>query len=92
MSESEHETIKKHEKQKGSNTMSLKEFPLHHTGVIAGIDTRDSDLMGKLLTIGALPHTEVELLQRYPTFVIRMGYSTFAVDEELAACISIRES
>jgi Fe2+ transport system protein FeoA len=70
--------------------MSLKEFPLHRPGVISEIETGDSELLSKLLTIGALPHTEVELLQRRPTFVIRMGYSTFAVDEELASCIYLK--
>ena len=69
--------------------MSLKEFPIHRSGVISNIDTHDSELLNTLLTIGALPHTEVELLQKQPTYVLRMGYSTFALDEELAACISV---
>lgn len=71
--------------------MSLKEFPEGRTGVIAEIDTHDPELLNKLLTIGALPQTEVELLQKRPTFVIRMGYSTFAVDEELASCITVQK-
>ena len=81
-----------HTEQRSTELMSLKEFPLGRTGVIADIDTRDSELLNKLLTIGALPQTEVELLQKRPTFVIRMGYSTFAVDEELASCITVQSA
>jgi len=43
----------------------------------------------KLSGMGVLPGVELELLQRHPAFVFRLGYSEFAVDAELAAHIRV---
>ena len=71
--------------------MSLKEFPLHRPGIISEIDTTDDGMLQKLVAIGALPRTTIEVLQRRPSFVLRMGYATFAIDDELASCIHVEE-
>ncbi len=44
----------------------------------------------KLAGMGVLPGVELELLQRFPAFVFRLGHSEFAVDTELAARIRVR--
>lgn len=44
----------------------------------------------KLAALGILPGTRVELLQRYPVFVLRMGYTELALDAELAARVRIQ--
>ena len=54
---------------------------LDHPG---GLDAR------KLAAMGILPGTDVEILQRSPAFVLRIGYSDFAVDAELARRIRVR--
>lgn len=69
--------------------MSLKDLPLHKVGVISDVDSHDNEVLKILVTIGALPQTELELLQKRPTYVIRMGYSTFAIDESLAGHIRV---
>jgi ferrous iron transport protein A len=55
------------------------------------IDIRTSNPRerGKLLALGITPGTIVALVQRVPSFVIRVGYTQLALDRETAATIVI---
>ena len=44
----------------------------------------------KLAAMGVVPGAALELAQRFPAFVFRIGYAEFAVDEELAGLIRVR--
>ena len=44
----------------------------------------------KLAAMGVVPGAELELVQRFPAYVFRIGYGEFAVDQELAALIRVR--
>lgn len=46
----------------------------------------------KLAALGALPGVELELIQRFPAFVFRIGYAELAVDTELAGRIRVRRA
>ena len=43
-----------------------------------------------LAAMGVVPGAELELVQRFPAFVFRIGYAEFAVDEGLAGLIRVR--
>jgi len=60
------------------------------SGVIAYVHTGDSDKLKKLMAMGILPGEDVSLERRFPSFVFRVGYSRFAVDEGMAAAIFVR--
>lgn len=40
--------------------------------------------------LGVLPGLELELIQRSPAFVLRIGYAEIALDAELAAIVRVR--
>ena len=44
----------------------------------------------KLSALGILPGREVEVIQRFPAFVLAMGYAEIAIDETLARTIRVR--
>ncbi len=44
----------------------------------------------RLASAGVLPGTEVTLVQRWPAFVLRIGYAELAIDRETAALIRVR--
>lgn len=46
----------------------------------------------KLAGLGVLPGVELELVQRFPAYVFRLGHSEFAVDAELAAHVRVRRA
>lgn len=60
------------------------------TATVTCLQDPGSSRTFKLAALGILPGTRVLLLQRYPVFVLRMGYTEFALDAELAARVRIR--
>ena len=46
--------------------------------------------LGKLLAFGILPGTAVRVLQTFPAYVLTVGYTEVALDQELAARIMIK--
>lgn len=44
----------------------------------------------RLGALGVLPGRELELLQRFPAFVLSMGYAEVAIDETLASAVRVR--
>lgn len=59
-------------------------------GTIAYLHSEDQAKLSKLLAMGVLPGADIELQRRIPTFVFRVGFSQFAVDEEVAASVFVR--
>jgi len=44
----------------------------------------------RLASAGVLPGAELELVQRWPAFVLRIGYAELAIDREIAGLIRVR--
>ncbi len=60
------------------------------SGTIAYIQMNDPERLQKLLAMGILPGEHITLVRRDPSYVFRVGFSQFAVDEEIAADIYVR--
>ena len=61
----------------------------------AGVAGGQGEGMGKrcvaqLTSLGVFPGEEIVLLQRSPAYVIRVGGTTLALDENMASCIRVR--
>ncbi|MEI6809119.1 MAG: FeoA family protein [bacterium] len=48
--------------------------------------------MQKLMAMGILPRTELNLMRRTPTIVFQTGKTQFAIDAELASRIYVRRT
>ncbi len=59
-------------------------------GAIAYVSSTDGERFKKIMAMGVLPGEEVALVRRYPSFVFRVGFSQYAVDEEMAEAIFVR--
>ena len=68
----------------------LCELSSGERGRVAYLRTAEHARLQKLLTLGVLPGVEVEMIQRFPSFVFRIGHSQMAVDRELAEGIYVR--
>jgi DtxR family Mn-dependent transcriptional regulator/ferrous iron transport protein A len=44
----------------------------------------------KLMALGVTPGASIRLLQRFPSYVIAIGYTQLALDKETAALIRVR--
>lgn len=71
------------------DSVPLSELPLGGRGVISCLQHPGSRSGGRLAAMGVLPGVEIELVQRYPAFVFRLGFSEFAVDEGMAGHIRV---
>ncbi len=68
----------------------LSDLEARDRGCIAYLHTKDNLQMQKLMGIGVLPGMPVTLLQKFPSYVLQLGQSQFAIDKELASTIYVR--
>lgn len=81
--------------QKSTKEVSQAVLPLRDMGpkdrgTIAYLATNDEGRLHKLMAMGALPGLRVAVVQKFPSYVFRVGQSQFAVDRELAEGIYVR--
>jgi len=70
--------------------MSLTELDISNKTKISYLQTKDSNALQKIIAMGALPGTEITLVQKFPSYVFQIGKSQFAIDKELASNIYVR--
>lgn len=74
--------------------VNQKAFPLtglkvNEKGSIVGIKTEDTVKMRKLAAFGIMPGFDVVVLQKFPAYVIQVGYTQVALDDEIASEILV---
>jgi len=79
-------TTKKH----SENILALSKLKTGEKGHIDYLQAKDDKQMHKLISLGALPGVPIKLLQKFPSYVFKIGQSQFAVDKELAGAIFVR--
>jgi len=68
----------------------LTELRSNEEGEIAYIQTEDDKKMRKLMAMGVLPGNRIVLIQTFPSYIFRVGYSEFAIDTNMAREIFVR--
>jgi len=68
----------------------LTELKSKDEGEIAYILTEDNKKMQKLMAMGVLPGNRIVLMQTYPSYIFRVGFSEFAIDTAMAKEIFVR--
>jgi len=71
--------------------LPLTECRSGEEGQIAYIQSDDGKKMQKLMAMGVLPGNKIMLVQSYPSYIFRIGYSEFAIDANLAKEIFVRK-
>lgn len=69
---------------------ALSELDVNQKGRVAYIYTKDNPTLQKIMAMGVLPGTAINLIQKYPSYVFQVGQSQFAVDKEIASVIFVR--
>lgn len=70
--------------------VALTELKATESGEIAYLSASDDKKMQKLMSMGVLPGSDILLMQKFPSYIFKVGHSQFAVDESLARQIHIR--
>jgi DtxR family transcriptional regulator, Mn-dependent transcriptional regulator len=68
----------------------LTELKSGEEGAIAYIQTEDDKKMQKLMAMGVLPGNRIVLIQTFPSYIFRVGFSEFAIDSAMAKEIFVR--
>jgi len=71
--------------------VALTELKAGERGEIAYLAASDAGKMQKLMSMGVLPGSDLEVARTFPSYVFRVGHSEFAVDEDLAREIFVRK-
>jgi len=74
-----------------SGVVPLTEFKVGKIGEIAYLSTEDPKKMQKLMSMGVLPGSSIRLSRTFPSYIFHVGNSEFAVDEQLAQEIFVRQ-
>lgn len=56
---------------------------------ITSIDMKNLDIIKKLAALGLLPGTEIEVTQRYPSYILEIDNTTITIDKKLASYIHV---
>lgn len=58
-------------------------------GTVSCLERPETRSAARLAAMGVLPGARIELVQRWPAFVFRLGRAEFAVDEAMASHIRV---
>ncbi|MGB9839481.1 FeoA family protein [Thermovenabulum sp.] len=70
----------------------LSYLKIGEEATIVKIDAKDNKILKKLMALGVLPGLKVQLLQKFPTYVFKIGNTRIAADEEIAGSIIIMKN
>ena len=74
----------------GRLVMPLTELKVNKKAKICHLQTKGQNIMDKIIAIGALPGNDIILTQKFPSYVLKIGKSKFAIDKSMASCIYVR--
>ena len=83
------ECCRRFEKTPQRLIVSLKELDPGDIGKISYVNTHDSQILNRLISMGILPGSQIKLLHRFPSYVFEISNSSFAIDSDLAENIHV---
>ncbi len=86
----EGECCRKMKKTPSKLIMPLSELGKKKKAKVAYLHTEDREALKKMIAMGLLPNTKIELIQKFPSYVFQSGRSQFAIDKELAGNVFVR--
>ncbi len=77
-------------REAGPLITTLAEIPAGERAVVAYLHSEEVSDLRKLMAIGILPGTQLVLLQRFPSYLLEIGHSQFAIDKDMARQVYVR--
>ncbi|MDH7578008.1 MAG: ferrous iron transport protein A [Bacillota bacterium] len=66
---------------------SVADLAVGEEARVVEINYKDPRQLRKLLAVGILPGTKIALIQRYPVYVLQVGWTKIALDQHLARAV-----
>ena len=74
------------------NSIPLLDCDEDFYGEVSYIKAEDSKKLQKIMNLGLLPGSKIQLIQKFPIFVFQLGNTQLAVDKELANEIYVKKA
>ncbi|UCC69435.1 MAG: metal-dependent transcriptional regulator [Armatimonadota bacterium] len=74
----------------GKVVSALSDLAPGQGGVVAYIHGRQPEMLQRMLAMGVVPGTPITLLQKFPSYVFRIGQGQLAVDQDTARDVYVR--
>lgn len=71
--------------------MNLHEYKINQELIIVDLITKDDDKIKKLLSLGVIPGKKIRIIQKKPTYLVKINYSLLTFDNDLADIIRVRK-
>lgn len=68
----------------------LSSVKIGHLKTVVGFQTQDESILRKLIALGIMPGIELVLEQRFPSYIIKLGHTRTALDQETAESIFVQ--
>lgn len=73
------------------NSIPLLDCDENFYGEVSYIKAEDSKKLQKIMNLGLVPGSKIQLIQKFPIFVFQLGNTQLAVDKELANEIYVKK-
>lgn len=70
--------------------MSLSSVKTGKKGIVSGLRSIDPSRLNKLMSLGIMPGIEIQLEQKFPSYIIKIGRTRATLDQETAELIYIQ--
>jgi len=68
---------------------SVADMEVGQKATIVSLKMENQETIRKLMALGIVVGSDVELIQKFPTYVIKVGHTQIAIDETIASAIFI---
>ncbi|MFT9496963.1 FeoA family protein [Anaerosolibacter sp.] len=72
-----------------TKSLYLSEMKRNQQGTVAELNTDNSNILRKLMSMGILPGMPLRVIQTFPSYVFEVGYTQVAVDKEIASVVLV---
>ncbi|MCS6829098.1 MAG: FeoA family protein [Armatimonadota bacterium] len=78
-----------HPDESADGTLPLTALHVGEAGTVREVRLHDHLAARKLLALGVVPGVHVKVIQRFPAYVLQIGYTQIAIDHHLAKAVRI---
>lgn len=78
-----------HPEEPTEGTLPLTALHVGEAGIVRELRLQDHTVAQKLLALGVMPGVHVKVIQRFPAYVLQIGFTQIAIDHHLARAVRV---
>ncbi|GIV19123.1 MAG: hypothetical protein KatS3mg023_0874 [Armatimonadota bacterium] len=78
-----------HPEEAAEGTLPLTALRVGEAAYVSELRLHDHTVAQKLIALGVIPGTRVKVVQRFPAYVLQVGFTQIAIDHHLATAVRV---